>query len=238
MIRVTVWNEFYHEQHSPEVKEIYPNGIHSAVAESLRSDDITVKTATLYDEPDCGLTQEVLDNTDVLIWWGHCRHYEVPDEVAQRVANAVRMGMGIVFLHSAHHSKPFRLLMGTTCNLSWRESGDMERVWVLKPSHPIAKGIDRYFVVEHDETYAEHFDIPDPDELVFMGWYEGGEVIRSGCCYTRGYGRVFYFQPGHETYPVYYNPAVQTVIRNAVYWANPTCRINELTCYKIEKTNK
>ena len=162
-------------------------------------------------------------------------HSKVPDEVAERVQQAVLKGMGAIFLHSAHHSKPFRRLMGTTANLSWREDGDLERIWVSKPAHPIARGIDRYFELEHEETYAEPFDIPEPDVLVFMGWYSGGEVFRSGCCYRRGNGKIFYFQPGHETVPTYHNEKVQLVIKNAVRWAEPDYRIDKLEAPHVKK---
>lgn len=233
MTRVLIWNEFAHEKTEEAVKRLYPNGIHNAIAEFLKTDDIEIKTATL-DDPDCGLTREVLDNTDVLIWWGHMKHNDVPDEIAMRVRDAVLEGMGMVFLHSAHHSKPFKFLLGTSCNLSWREDGDLERVWVCKPSHPIAQGLGRYFEIEHEETYSEPFDIPNPDELVFMGWYEGGELFRSGCCYNRGNGKIFYFQPGHESYPTFYNKDVQTVIKNAVRYVAPSYRA-KLECPRVAK---
>ena len=234
MIRVTVWNENFHEQHNEDVRQLYPKGIHGAIADFLQSEDIVVRTATL-DEEECGLTEEVLKETDVLIWWGHLRHSIVPDEVAKRVQEHVLMGMGFIALHSAHHSKPFKLLMGTSCNLGWRENGDMERIWTINPAHPIAKGIGRYFELPHVETYAEPFGIPEPDEVVFMGWYEGGEVFRSGCTFHRENGRIFYFQPGHETFPTFYDPNVQTIIRNAVYWANPVYRSEKLVCPNITK---
>lgn len=237
MIKVTVWNEFYHERSEESVRAVYPDGIHNTIAGFLKSDNISVRTATL-DQPECGLTQEVLDDTDVLIWWGHMKHGDVPDDVANRVADSVRKGMGMIFLHSAHHSKPFKLLMGTTCNLCWREDGDFERIWVTDPAHPIAKGLGRYFELPHEETYAEPFDIPAPDRLVFTGWYEGGEVFRSGCCYIRGNGRIFYFQPGHETFPTFHNETVQHIIRNAVEWANPVHRIDELTCPMVTKPER
>ena len=234
MIRVTVWNEFKHEKEEEQIRRIYPQGIHQAVAEFLgKEEDITVRTATL-DDPACGLTQEVLDDTDVLIWWGHMAHHLVPDEVAVRVQQAVLSGMGLVVLHSGHHSKVFKLLMGTPCSLSCRENGDMERVWVIDPSHPIAQGIDRYFELEHEETYAEPFSIPEPDHLVFAGWYEGGELFRSGCCYHRGHGNIFYFQPGHESFPTFYNKNVQTVIQNAVRWCVPVIR-KGIDCPQVEK---
>lgn len=233
MIKVLVWNEFRHEKTAGEVRKVYPTGIHNAIADFLRCGDIEVKTATL-DTAECGLTQEVLDNTDVLLWWGHTAHHEVPDEIAARVRDAVLSGMGAIFLHSAHHSKPFRMLMGTSCNLGWREDGDMERAWVCCPSHPIVQGIDRYIQLENEETYAEPFDIPEPDRLILIGTYAGGEVFRSGCCYQRGNGKVFYFQPGHESFPTYHNADVQTVIRNAVRWACPTYRA-PLSCPNIKK---
>ncbi len=233
MIKVTIYNEFHHEQNVESIKKIYPEGMHEVIADFLKCDDMDVKCFTLYNVND--ITDEVLDNTDVLLWWGHIKHNDVPDEVAERVQNAVLKGMGFIPLHSAHHSKPFKRLMGTTCNLSWREHGDMERVWVVNPAHPIAQGIDRYFEVEHEEMYGEPFGIPEPDQLVFIGWYEGGEVFRSGCCYFRGNGKIFYFQPGHESYSTYYNKDVQTVIRNAVRWAAPTYRVSDLPCPQVEK---
>lgn len=234
MIKVTVYNEFVHEKKEEAVKAIYPNGIHRAIADFLGSDDITVRTVTL-DEPECGLTDDVLRDTDVLIWWGHMAHNLVPDEVAARVRDNVLMGMGLIVLHSGHHSKPFKLLMGTSCNLNWREDGDMERLWVCDPSHPICRGIGRYIELEHEEMYAEPFGIPEPEHLLFIGWYEGGEVFRSGATYRRGNGKIFYFQPGHESFPTYYNSDVQTVIRNAVYWAAPDLRVNELVCPHVKK---
>ncbi len=225
MIRVTVWNEYWHELAEEHVRQIYPEGIHQCIANFLgEEEDFTVRTATLQD-PECGLTQEVLDDTDVLIWWGHCKHADVPDEVAQRVKKAVLEGMGFIGLHSAHYSKPFGLLMGTHCSLRWRLSDDRERVWVVNPGHPIAQGIDRYFDLAREETYSEPFEIPEPDELVFVGWYSQGEVFRSGCCYHRGRGKIFYFQPGHEEMPIYYHADVQRVIKNAVRWAEPVSRV-------------
>lgn len=233
MIRVTIYNEFYHEQTDPVAHAVYPDGIHSCLASFLESDDITCRCFTLETVND--ITDEVLNDTDVMLWWGHVRHKNVPDEVAQRVRDAVLRGMGMIFLHSGHHSKPFKLLMGTSCHLSWREDGDMERVWTVKPYHPIAKGIGRYFELPHEETYAEPFRIPEPDEVVFIGWYEGGEVFRSGCTYRRENGKIFYFQPGHETFPTYKVPEVQTIIRNAVYWAAPDFRVDALECPHVKK---
>lgn len=235
MIRVTVWNEYRHEQNSEEIRAIYPDGIHGQIAKFLgEEEDFQVRTATL-DEPECGLTQDVIDNTDVLLWWGHQAHNDVPDEIAKRVQEAVLKGMGMIFLHSAHHSKPFKRLMGTSCNLCWREDGDMERVWVVDPGHPITQGLGKYFEIEHEEMYGEPFGVPEPQKVVLMGWYEGGEVFRSGCCYIRENGKIFYFQPGHESFPVYYNKDVQKVIKNAIRWAVPVNRIDELVCPHVKK---
>ena len=222
MIKVTIYNEFYHERFHDEVKAVYPEGIHMALKDQL-SDEFEIRTVTL-DTVDT-LTEELLDDTDVLLWWGHVQHDKVPDEVAERVQRAVLDGMGAIFLHSGHHSKPFRKLMGTSCNLTWREDGDYELVWNIKPSHPITQGIGRFFKMDHEETYGEPFTVPEPDELVLIGSYEGGEVFRAGCCYRRENGKIFYFQPGHETFPTFYHKDVVRIIRNAIHWAAPIYRV-------------
>jgi trehalose utilization protein len=220
MVKVTVWNEFLHEKKDEEVKAVYPNGIHQAIADGIRKDGVKVSTATL-EEHEHGLTEDVLNNTDVLIWWGHQGHDQVEDHIVQRVHQRVLKGMGLIVLHSGHFSKIFKSLMGTSCDLKWREAGEKERLWVVDPAHPIAEGIGAYIELEHEEMYGEHFDIPTPEELVFVSWFAGGEVFRSGCTYHRGQGKVFYFRPGHETYPTYYNQDVLRVISNAVQWAAP-----------------
>jgi trehalose utilization protein len=220
-IRVTVWNEYRHEKTHEEVAKCYPNGIHGAIAEYLNEQGLDVKTATL-DEPEHGLTDEVLDNTDVLTWWGHMAHRDVDDAIVEKVKQRVLDGkLGLIVLHSGHFSKIFKSLMGTTCNLKWHEIGEKERIWVVEKSHPIAEGLPDYFELEHEEMYGEHFGIPAPDELVFLGWFESGYVFRSGCCFNRGNGRIFYFQPGHETYPNFFDANVRKVIYNAVRWAAP-----------------
>lgn len=220
-IRVTVWNEFRHEQEERFAK-VYPEGIHGAIASGLKGlPGIEVRTATL-DEPEHGLTQEVLDNTDVLTWWGHMAHKEVNDEIVERVKKRVLDGMGLIVLHSGHYSKIFKSLMGTTCSLKWREANDTERLWVVAPGHPIADGLNEWIDAGPEEMYGEFFDIPAPDELVFISWFTGGEVFRSGCCFYRGKGKIFYFRPGHESYPTYYKPEIQKVIGNAVKWAAPS----------------
>jgi len=219
-VSVTVWNEYRHEKLSEVIAQIYPNGIHEAIGAHLRSQGMVARTATL-DEPEHGLTDAVLAETDVLIWWGHMAHGEVADEVVDKVHARVLQGMGLIVLHSGHFSKIFRKLMGSSCDLKWREADEKERIWVVEPGHPIAAGLGEYFEIPQAEMYGERFDIPAPDTLVFISWFQGGEVFRSGCCYHRGDGKIFYFRPGHETYPIFYRPDVLRVITNAVQWAAP-----------------
>ena len=221
LTKVTVWNEYRHEKKNPNIAKVYPEGIHGAIASYLKKEsDLDVRTATL-DEPEHGLTDNILAHTDVLIWWGHKAHKEVSDVVVERIHQRILDGMGLIVLHSGHFSKIFKKLMGTTCNLKWREVGEKERLWVVEPGHPIASGLAPYFEIEAEEMYGERFDIPQPDTLVFISWFEGGEVFRSGLCYHRGKGKIFYFQPGHESYPTFYQPEVLKVINNAVHWAAP-----------------
>ncbi|MFD1674955.1 ThuA domain-containing protein [Alicyclobacillus fodiniaquatilis] len=218
--RVTVWNEYRHEKLHAEIKEVYPEGIHQAIAKPLADKGFAVRTATL-DEPSHGLTDDVLESTDVLIWWGHMAHHEVDDAIVEKVVARVWDGMGLIVLHSGHFSKVFKRLMGTSCDLKWREANDSERLWVVDPGHPIASGLGEYIELANEEMYGEHFDIPTPDEIVFVSWFTGGEVFRSGCTYHRGRGRVFYFRPGHESFPTYHQADIQKVIANAVNWASP-----------------
>ena len=220
MIKVTIWNEYKHELIDPKVSEMYPNGIHGQLAEFLQ-DEFEVTTATLA-QAEHGLTESVLANTDVLLWWGHIAHDEVEDAIVSRVHERVLAGMGLIVLHSGHFSKIFKKLMGTSCDLKWREDEQPCRIWNVNPGHPITQGISDYIDLEMEEMYGEHFDIPAPDELVLVSWYPGGEVFRSGCVYKRGNGKIFYFQPGHETYPSYYNKHVQKIIKNAVTFCAPT----------------
>lgn len=218
-IHVTVWGENVHEHKSELVRSHYPDGMHTCIANALSQDpEIVARTATLQ-EPEHGLGEAVLESTDVLTWWGHAAHDKVDDAVVDRVQRRVLEGMGLIVLHSGHYSKIFKRLMGTTCSLTWREAGERERLWVCNPGHPIAHGIDRFIELEHEEMYGEPFAIPTPEEQVFISWFEGGEVFRSGVCYRRGNGKIFYFRPGHEAYPTYHHPLIQRVLRNAVYWA-------------------
>jgi trehalose utilization protein len=221
-IRVTVWHEFRHEKKNPKVAEIYPQGMHEAIASHLRkSKDLEVRTST-QDEPEHGLSEEVVNNTDVMIWWGHMAHGEVVDDVVNRVYHRVLAGMGLVVLHSGHFSKIFQKLMGTTCNLKWRDTGEREILWVTRPGHPIVKDIDDHFVIEKEEMYGEFFDIPEPECTFLISTFAGGEVFRSGCTWTRGLGKIAYFRPGHETFPTYHDSRVLKVIENATRWAKPT----------------
>lgn len=230
-IRVTIWNEYRHEKSDAKIGALYPEGMHGQIAKFLGANaDMEVRLAAL-DDPDQGLPDEVLASTDVLIWWGHMAHHEVKDELVDKVQKRILEGMGLIVLHSGHFSKIFRRMMGTTCSLKWREIGERERLWVVSPGHPIVEGLGEYFEIPHVEMYGEFFDIPTPDELVFISWFQGGEVFRSGCCYNRGKGKVFYFRPGHETFPIYYQKEVQQVMTNAVRWAAPVNGpYTEMTC--------
>ncbi len=224
-VHVTIWNEFVHERQREDVAEVYPDGIHAAIKSSLVESlgtSVAARTVT-QDQPEHGLTQSVLNQTDVLIWWGHMAHDQVSDVIVDRIQERVLGGMGLIVLHSAHASKIFRRLMGTGCMLQWRDTGEQEKVWVVDPSHPIAAGIENeFFLIPRAEMYGEFFDIPQPDELIFISWFSGGEVFRSGCTFKRGAGKIFYFRPGHETFPIYFQPEVKRVIANAVLWAAPT----------------
>lgn len=234
MIRVTVWNENLHEQRQAEVRAIYPEGIHGCIAGFLEeNDDIFVRTAT-FDDVEHGLTQRVLDNTDVLIYWSHMAQEDFSDEVAERIHQSVLRGMGLIALHSAHFSKMMKKILGTSMTLKWRH-GDRERLFVTAPSHPISAGLPEYFELPVEEMYGEYFDIPKPDDVVFTGWFAGGEVFRSGCTFQRGYGKIFYFQPGHEAYPTYHDKNIQQVITNAVYWCAPVRRMGQnLECEEVK----
>jgi trehalose utilization protein len=225
-VRVTVWGENVHERREEPVRAIYPDGMHATIAAGLTEllgERVRVSTATL-EQPEHGLTQDVLDGTDVLTWWGHAAHGDVEDAVVDRVQAAVLGGMGLVALHSAHESKVFKRLLGTSCSLRWRNEGERELVWTVDAAHPVAAGVPHPIVLEAHEMYGEPFDIPAPDELVFVSSFAGGEVFRGGCGFHRGAGRIFYFSPGDQEYPVYHHPDVRRVIANAVLWAAPASR--------------
>jgi trehalose utilization protein len=231
-IQTLVWNEFRHEKTNTKAAAHYPRGLHETIADALRKEpDFAVNTA-LLDEPEHGLTEEVLKKTEVLIWWGHQAHKEVQDEIVERVRRRVLEGMGLIVLHSGHYSKIFKNLMGTGCSLKWRVSGDKERLWNVAPHHPITQGVGDFLLIPEEEMYGEPFGIPTPDELIFISWFTGGEVFRSGATWRRGAGKVFYFRPGHEGYPTYHHEGVQKVLVNAVRWARASVCIPD-QCMKV-----
>jgi trehalose utilization protein len=229
-LNVIVWNEEANEKSDPDIRTVYPDGIHAVIADGLKAllpADSVIRTATLS-QPEHGLDAETLNATDVLVWWGHHKHPDVSDEVVERIYRRVMDGMGLILLHSSHWSKIFVRFMGTDCSIRYRNDGEQQVLWPIFPSHPIADGVSQAIVVPKDEMYGEYFDIPIPDEIVFLSTFEGGEVFRSGITYFRGNGRIFYFSPGHETYPVYYQPEIQQVLANAVKWARPSDRLASL----------
>ena len=242
MIKVTVWNEYRHENPNREKTNakalaVHPNGLHETVAEIVRelgADKVQVRTAWL-DQPENGLTDEILNDTDVLIWWGHMAHGEVHDEVVEKVYAHILKGMGFIGLHSAHHSKIFKKLNGTTCSLKWRDQA-YERLFNVNPAHPIARGIPDHVELGIEECYGEFFDIARPDDVIFEGWFDIGDVFRSGCTFTRGYGKIFYFQPGHETNHAFENPYVRRIIQNAVEWCYSDVRRDDLGAPQIINT--
>ena len=234
MIRITVWNEYKHEREYENIRKIYPEGIHGCIASFLKTEeDFAVRTAT-FDMPEHGLTEDVLQETDVLIIWSHALQEEFSDTVAERVQRHVLGGMGLIALHSAHFSKIMKRLLGTSMTLKWRH-GDREKLWCIAPAHPIAKGVPEMIELPQEEMYGEFFDIPKPDDVIFTGWFSGGEVFRSGCTFSRGMGKIFYFQPGHEEYPIYFKPEIQRIIINAVRFCAPqTVGRKKMECEKVE----
>lgn len=238
-IRVTVWNEFFHER--PEatdkvaelIRSFYPNGIHNAIKDNIASDDLEITAVSLYD-PEQGLPDELLNNTDVLIWWGHCRHGLVEDSLVDKIQYRVLGGMGLIVLHSGHYSKIFKRLLGTSCSLRWREVAEKERLWVVDPQHPIAKDVPETFVLPNTEMYGEPFGIPQDGHIVFMSWYEGGNLFRSGVEFRRGAGKIFYFSPGHETFPIYNDENVIKVLKNAVRYLAPEFPPQKTNCYDCD----
>ena len=230
VINVTVWNEYRHELRDKHVGEVYPEGIHGAIAGFLKNnEDFQVRTAYL-DLPEHGLTDDVLNNTDVLIWWGHMAHAEVSDAIVEKVYDRVIEGMGMIFLHSAHASKLFQKLNGTkTGNLSWRDhGGELERLFTVNPGHRIMNGLPDYFEVPKTEMYGEYFDIAHGAELITISWFPGGEVFRSAFTFSRGKGRIFYLKPGHEEYPIYYQKEIQQMIINGIYYVAPNCQMTQV----------
>ena len=227
-LRVTIWNEYRHEKTDAAAKEIYPNGLHAVIGEYLTAQGDMEVTLAALDDPEQGLPEEVLNNTDVLVWWGHMAHAEVDDALVERIRKRVYLGqMGLVTLHSGHHSKVFRSIIGTTGHLSWGRE-QKEIVWCVNPTHPIAAGIPDHFLIESEELYAEPFFVGEPDETVFTSWFEDGFVLRSGMVFKRAAGKIFYFQPGHELCRSFYNENVLKVIHNGIHYVKPVCTGQEV----------
>ena len=224
MIKVTIWNEFRHEKKPGHLSgEIYPNGLHAALRDGLAAPDLDIRLASL-DEPEQGLPEALLDDTDCLVWWGHMAHGEVDDALVKNILKRIWSGMGLVVLHSGHYSKIFQAVNGTSCRLRWREIGESTRIWCADPSHPVAEGVPETFSLEHEEMYGEPFMLAPDAHVVFYSWFKGGETFRSGVALQRENGRIFYFQPGHETYRSYYDPNVLKVIGNAIRWTGTGIR--------------
>ena len=220
-LRVTVWNEFYDEKQWPEILDIYPGGVHQAIKRFLdRENDLEVTVSTQQDTEQ-GLSQELLDRTDVLIWYSHMEKEPIAEERIDAVIRRVLDGMGLIFLHSSLGSQLASQLLGARGHGTYREIGEKERVWVIDRSHPIAQGLNEYFEFPQSEMYGEPCDIPTPDELIFISWYAGGNAARSGYTYRRGAGKIFYFSPGHAWYDVMNREEFQTVVKNAVRRARP-----------------
>ena len=101
---------------------------------------------------------------------------------------------------------------------AWRADGLPSHVTTLLPRHPIAAGLPVQWDIPQTEMYGEPFHVPAPDEVIFEEKWDKGEFFRSGCVWQVGKGRVFYFRPGHETYPVFKQAEPLRVVENAVRW--------------------
>jgi trehalose utilization protein len=228
-IRVTIFCEHNQDRYEP-VKSVYPDGMHAAIAGAYDEESGFRVTIATQDMPEHGLSKEVLNETDVLIWWSHIDNNLLSDAVANEVCKrVVRDGMGFVALHSACYSKPWQRLLGIEYEAGeWGRfrtmpKGEKERLWVVTPGHAICEGIGDCIEIPQDEMYGEPMLMPDPDKLLFIAWWEGGDVCRSGTLFERGRGKIFGFTPGHETFPIYYQPEIRQVLRNAArFLARPS----------------
>ncbi len=212
-LRVRVWCE------GTAPRAVYPQDIDGAVAAHLgKSPGVKVERARLTD-PSAGLADAALDATDVLIWWGHIRHDAVPDDRAQAVIRRVRAGkLGLVALHSSCASKPFKGLMGMSCEPGgWREDGRPEHVKIAAPDHPIARGVAP-FTIPRSDMFAEPFDVPAPETVVLVSSWDRGETLRSGLTWSVDKGRVAFLRTGHDAFPVLFHPAVRQLLANASQW--------------------
>ncbi len=230
-IRVRVWCE------GSAPPSVYPDGVNGALADGLnRHPGLIVNRAGL-DEESAGLTDTDLDETDVLVWWGRFRHEEVPDDRVLAISERVRSGqLGFVALHASCQSKPFRALMDGPCELGgWRDDGRPETIAIAEPDHPLAIGVEP-FTLPRSIMYAEPFAVPEPESVVFVSHWGEGQTFRSGMTWTVDQGRVAYFRPGHDQFPVLFHPQVRQVITNAVLWASPKPLPSTLVERNLEKS--
>ncbi len=269
-VRVLVWDERQKEQ-----KQVYANFLGNEIANHLRSrQGFTVQSVGL-DDPQQGLPDEVLDQAQVLIWWGHVRHTEIKPEKGRQIVERVKAGkLALIALHSAHWSTPFIEAMyertridarrrypdaatkiefvpmagflaptydslltpayyalhagGVVKNVrvdlpncvfpSYRHDAKHSRVTMLHPEHPIAQGVPPVFEVSQTEMYDEPFHVPEPDAVIFQETFRDGGWFRGGMVWTLGKGKVFYFRPGHETYPVFKEEYPLRILENAARW--------------------
>lgn len=213
-LRVHVWCE------GTAPRAVYPNDVDGAVADHLgKLPTLQVRRGRLAD-PSAGLAEDVLDATDVLLWWGHLRHDDVPNDRAEAVVRRVREGkLGLIALHSSCTSKPFKGLMGMACEPGgWREDGRPEHVKIVAPDHPIARGVTP-FTIPRSDMFAEPFEVPAPESVVLVSNWDNGETVRSGLTWTVGKGRVAFLRTGHDAFPVLFHPSVRQIIANATLWA-------------------
>ena len=271
-VHVVVWDE-----QQPEQKAAYDHFLGNAIAESLtRQPGLVVKSVRL-DDPDQGLPPAVLDECDVLIWWGHLRHKDVSQETVTRVLDRIKAGkMDLIALHSAHWSRPFveamhsrsvfdavekladekivedrmelvvppeltapeprsdltpkltvklvdgkavaRLVLPICAFPAYRADGKPSHASVLKPDHPAVSGVPARFDIAATEMYDEPFHVPEPDAVILEETWDGGERFRSLCVWKVGEGRVVYFRPGHEIYPVYKQAEPLKILANTARW--------------------
>lgn len=214
-VRVRIWCE------GTAPRSVYPDDIDGALADVLgRQAGLVVSRGRLTDLQ-AGLSDQVLDASDALVWWGHLRHDAVPDDRALAVVKRVREGrLGFVALYAACGSKPFRQMMSMPCEPgSWREDGRPEFVSIKAPDHPIARGIAP-FTISKTDMFSEPFAVPEPETVVFVSSWQKGETLRSGLTWTIGKGRVAYLRTGPDNYPVLFHPSIRQAIANSVRWVS------------------
>jgi trehalose utilization protein len=213
-VRVLLWSE------QTEPRDVYPTGISGALADHLNQHkEFEAKTAKL-DDPDAGVGEAALAETDVLVWFGHKKHGAVPDDAVERVVKHIReRGMGFVGLHSTHFAKPLKKALNDTgAWSSYKNFGQPEQMWVVLPKHPIAKGL-KDFTIPKEEIYTEPFEVPEPEAVIVEGTWPSGHRNRECMVWTLDKGRFVYIRAGHEDYPIYFMPEMQTLVRNGVLWA-------------------